>query len=123
MATILLVDDDPAMLDILTLLLEAEGIQVTGAVDGEEAYQKFQTAMPDLVVTDVMLPKIDGWKLCQKIKTDPDAKHVPVLVVTAKGEQISELMSYESGADAYISKPFRNDDFIKQVKDLLGQKA
>ena len=120
MAKILLVDDDPYMMDILTAILTSEGYEIEPAGDGEEALQKIADAKPDVIVTDVMLPKLDGWKLCKKVKGNPETKMIPILIMTAKGEQMSELMSYESGADAYISKPFQNKDLVNSIKQLLG---
>ena len=122
MATVFVIDDDPAMLDIVTTILEAEGYLVETAADGEAALEKLKGFVPGIIVTDVMLPKLNGWQLCKKLKAAPATKNVPILVITAKGEDISELMSYESGADAYISKPFRNDEFLAQVKQLLEHK-
>lgn len=120
MAKILLVDDDPYMMDILTAILTSEGYEIEPAGDGEEALQKIADVKPDVIVTDVMLPKLDGWKLCKKVKENPETKMIPILIMTAKGEQMSELMSYESGADAYISKPFQNKDLVNSIKQLLG---
>lgn len=119
MAEILLVDDDSDMTQVLTELLKSERWNVKAVSDGEQALQLLHHFIPSLIITDVLLPKMDGWQLCRKIKAHPDFQKIPVLVITAKADHISELMSYESGADAYISKPFDNEEFISMVQELL----
>ncbi|OGR84084.1 MAG: hypothetical protein A2636_02275 [Elusimicrobia bacterium RIFCSPHIGHO2_01_FULL_64_10] len=117
---ILVVDDDRDMSFILNELLEAAGYAVDRATDGEDALACLGKARPDLVVTDVMLPKMNGWGLCRRIKEDPETGSVPILVITAKGGEVDEMMSYESGANAHIAKPFDNEHFLKVVRDLLS---
>lgn len=122
MPKILLVDDDPDVITILTQILEYEKYDVTSVSDGEQALKKLQKERPDLVITDIMIPRMDGWRLCKKIKEIPSLKNVPILIMTAKTDDINELMSYESGGDAYITKPFENREFVETVRGLLGKK-
>ena len=119
-ARILIVDDDPDMASVLGQLLESSGYKVSAVMDGEAALQFLEKSFPDLVVADVMLPKMDGWKLCKKIKEDERTRAIPVLIVTGKSEEMDEIMSYESGADGFIRKPFKNDEFVAAVENLLN---
>lgn len=123
MAEILLVEDDFDMIQILTQILKAENYAVRSVQDGEEAIEALQHFKPTLIITDLMLPKMDGWKLCQKIKENPALNRIPILVLTAKTEDIHELMSYECGADGYLSKPFKNNDFLSLVARLSQKES
>lgn len=120
---ILVVDDDPDMVSVLNQILVGEGFEVVSLSDGEEALKFLQKSQADALVTDVMLPRMDGWTLCKKIKQNPATRNLPVLVLTAKGEDTSELMSYESGADEHIAKPFNNDHFISVIRQLTLKKV
>lgn len=123
MPSVLLIDDDVDVVEILTQVLERAGFAVRSTGDGEQALKMVEKERPDAVVTDVMIPRMDGWRICQRIKGNPLTAAIPILIMTAKTESIAELMSYESGADAYISKPFDNQEFIETVRKLTARAA
>jgi len=106
MAKILIVDDDPENREILRARLEAAGHTVTEAPNGEEGIWLVDTIMPDLVFLDVMMPKIDGWHVCGQIKSNAKTQTIPVVMLTAMGQQIDKLRGWESGADEYLTKPW-----------------
>ena len=116
---ILLVDDEPSLVKIVARRLEFEGFAVSVAIDGEEAVQKIQTEKPDLVILDVMLPKLSGYAVCRRIKRDPTYQKIPVILFTAKVLERDEKLGLEAGADAYVRKPFRAEELLNQMRELL----
>ena len=100
---ILLVDDEPLIIKGLRFTLEQEGYEILTAADGEEALQVFKEQQVDLVLLDVMLPKLDGIQVCQRIR---ETSNVPILMLTAKGEDMDKILGLEYGADDYMTKPF-----------------
>ncbi|MFN0149907.1 MAG: response regulator transcription factor [bacterium] len=117
---VLVVDDEIYILHILDFSLNAEGYEVITAEDGEAAIEKAQKEQPDLVVLDVMMPKIDGYEACRKMKQDPKMKDVPVILLTAKGRDIDRKLGLEVGADDYITKPFSPNKLIEKIGSFLG---
>lgn len=105
MAKILLADDDAANRDILRTRLERAGYAVVEAADGEACLAAAAAAAPDLVLLDVMMPRLDGWQVCRRLKGAEDTRHIPVLMLTALGRDVDELRGWESGADGYLAKP------------------
>ena len=118
MITILLVDDSPTVRTMVADLLKSKGIQVIEAVDGVEAIAKIQSQRPDLVITDIVMPRMNGYELCRWVKTNltPD---VPVIMCTSKSEQFDHYWGLKQGADAYITKPFQPIDLIQAIKKLI----
>ncbi len=116
---ILVVDDENYILHILDFSLGAEGYEVITAEDGEEAVQKAKDQKPDLVVLDVMMPKMDGFEACRSIKQDPDLGGTPVILLSAKARDIDQKQGYEAGADDYITKPFSPGRLVDRVHGLL----
>src|SRR5258708_4928437 len=106
MSKILVIDDDPANRDILRARLEQAGHEVTEAPDGEEGLRCLEAAGLDLVLLDVMMPRVDGLQVCRRIKANPKTKGIPVVMLTALGQQIDQLRGFESGADEYLMKPW-----------------
>jgi len=106
MSRILIIDDDPSNREILRARLEPAGHEVTEAADGEKGLQLVETTMPDLVLLDVMMPRMDGWQVCRQIKNNPKTKAIPVVMLTALGQQIDQLRGWESGANEYLGKPW-----------------
>ena len=100
----------------------AEGFDVITATDGEEALAKAQREKPDLIVMDVMMPRLDGYETCRRLKSDPSTKDIPVLLLTARGREEDRRLGLESGANDYITKPFSPNKLIGRVSDLLGIK-
>ena len=119
---ILVVDDEVYILHILDFSLGAEGFDVITATDGEEALAKAQREKPDLIVMDVMMPRLDGYETCRRLKSDPSTKDIPVLLLTARGREEDRRLGLESGANDYITKPFSPNKLIGRVSDLLGIK-
>lgn len=113
---ILMVDDDVNICELVRLYLEKEGYEVECAYDGESAVKKFKSENPDLVLLDIMLPKMDGVQVCRTIREQSDA---PVIMLTAKGETFDKVLGLEMGADDYVVKPFEPRELIARVKAVL----
>ena len=118
---ILLVDDEEDLRKMLKFRLEAVGYDVHEAVDGQDGLDKARSSWPDLVILDLMLPKIDGYKVCRMLKFDEKHKHKPIILFTAKAQEKDRMIGKEMGADAYITKPFEPEMLIGKIKELLGQ--
>jgi DNA-binding response OmpR family regulator len=114
--TILLVDDEDAVQKLLTYPLEREGYRVVPARDGQEALERFVAEQPDLVVLDVMLPKLDGLEVCKRLRA---RSTVPIIMLTARDDELDKVVGLELGADDYITKPFSIHEFRSRVRALL----
>lgn len=119
MSTVLLVEDSLSTRKMISELLIKQGLKVEVAVDGVEALEILPTIRPDLVVLDIVMPKMNGYEVCRNIKSNPDTKNVPVLICSLKGEDFDRYWGMKQGADAYISKPFKPKEFIATIKQLL----
>jgi len=119
-ATILLVDDEDAVQKLLTYPLEHEGFRVLQARDGEEALRRFEAERVDLVVLDLMLPKLDGLEVCRRLRA---ASTVPIIMLTARDDELDKVVGLELGADDYITKPFSIREFRSRVRALLRRAA
>jgi DNA-binding response OmpR family regulator len=115
-STILLVDDEDSVQKLLTYPLEREGFRVLQARDGEEALSKFRAEQVDLVVLDVMLPKLDGLEVCKRLRVE---SMVPIIMLTARDDELDKVLGLELGADDYITKPFSIREFRSRVRALL----
>lgn len=113
---ILVVDDDLNICELLKLYLENEGYTVYTANDGKAAVDAFEAKSPDLVLLDIMLPKMDGWQVCREIRKTSSA---PIIMLTAKGETFDKVLGLELGADDYVTKPFEAKEVIARVKAVL----
>lgn len=116
MQKVLVVDDEPQILDVVSKYLTREGFQVSTARDGEAAMTQFHSGKPDLVVLDLMLPKVDGLEVFKRLRS---ATAVPVIMLTAKGEETDRIVGLELGADDYITKPFSPRELVARVKAVL----
>ena len=121
MNKILLVDDEPSLVKIVSRRLEAEGFQVCIAMDGEEALKQVEAEHPDLIILDVMLPKMNGYEVCRKLKWDPRFQKIPIMLFTAKALERDEKFGFEAGADAYVRKPFRAPELLEKIRTLLSE--
>src|ERR671934_42086 len=119
-STILLVDDEDSVQKLLAYPLEREGFRVLQAWDGEEALERFAAEPVDLVVLDVMLPKLDGLEVCKRLRADSD---VPIIMLTARDDELDKVVGLELGADDYITKPFSIREFRSRVRALLRRAA
>ena len=115
-STILLVDDEDSVQKLLTYPLERDGFRVVQARDGEQALRMFGDEHIDLVVLDLMLPKVDGLEVCKRLRAD---SNVPIIMLTARGEELDKVLGLELGADDYITKPFSIREFRSRVRALL----
>jgi two-component system sensor histidine kinase/response regulator len=120
---ILIVDDAIDTVELLRKRFHSEGYETSEAYDGEEALKRVDEYNPDLIVLDVMMPKIDGYEVCRRLKNDENKKYIPILMLTAKGEVESKVKGLEIGADDYLAKPFNYKELSARVKSLLTIKA
>lgn len=113
---ILVVDDEPNIVDLTTLYLEQEGFEVDSAGDGRVALEKVNQRSPALIVLDIMLPEVDGFEVCRRVRADSD---VPILMLTARDDDIDKIVGLELGADDYLTKPFNPRELVARVKAIL----
>jgi DNA-binding response OmpR family regulator len=116
---VLIVDDEPNIVLSLEFLLRQQGYEVSVARDGEEALAAASSLRPDLVVLDVMLPALDGFEVCRRLREHPEHKGLKILLLTARGRDVDRVRGLEEGADAYVSKPFSTRELMKMVAELL----
>ena len=116
---VLFVDDEPGILKMVGKRLEIAGFEVVTAVDGEDALAKSFAVQPDLVVLDLMLPKISGLKVCPQLKQDPRTAQIPVIIFTGKDQDVDQETCRRSGADSYVPKALGADVLISEVRSLL----
>ena len=116
---ILIVDDDPSVVIALQFLMEQQGFNVMTAQSGEFALELILQYNPDLVLLDIMLPGIDGWEVCEIIRLNPDYRNIKVIFLTAKRSEVDIAKGLALGGDAYITKPFSNDELVAKVKEVL----
>ncbi len=114
--TILLVDDEQHIIDLAKMYLEQEAYQVDSATDGKSALHKILTEKPALVVLDLMLPGLDGWDVCRRVRAESD---VPIIMLTARSDDIDRIVGLELGADDYLTKPFNPRELVARVKAIL----
>ncbi len=117
---ILVVDDEINITQILEFSIGSEGYEVITARNGEDAIDKARREQPDLIVLDIMMPKIDGYEACRILKANPLTKNIPVVLLTAKGRDIDKRLGYEVGATDYIVKPFSPSKLIDRIQQLLS---
>lgn len=116
---ILIVDDEVDLVETIRFLLEREGCSVLVSGDGEDALNQARRENPHLIILDIMLPKLDGYKVCRQLKSDKRYKQIPILMLTARAQQKDKILGMEAGADEYIIKPFDLAAFIEKVKTYL----
>ncbi|MBT9582055.1 response regulator [bacterium] len=119
--TILVADDEPAVLRSLEFILKKEGYRVLTAVNGQEAYDLASANLPDLVLLDIQMPRMDGNQVCRQLRDTPASSELYIIMITAKGQESDRLNSMESGANEYITKPFSPRKVIARVKEILGE--
>jgi twitching motility two-component system response regulator PilH len=119
MSTVLIVDDSQTLRQMLSELLLSSGLKVVEATNGIEAKQQIQVSAPDLVITDLIMPEMNGYELCRWIKNEPATQSIPVLICSTKSEEFDRYWGMKQGADAYITKPFHPPELLKTVKQLL----
>ncbi len=117
---ILVVDDEVYIVHILDFSLGMEGYEVVTALDGEEALAKSLEHKPDLIVLDIMMPKMDGYEVCKRLKADDATRGIPVILLSAKGRNVDQKMGFEAGAEDYITKPFSPRKLAERINALLN---
>ena len=116
---ILLVDHEPSIVKMVGKRLEVEGFEVLVAMDGQEALKKAQTESPQLIILDLMLPKMNGYEVCTMLKQDARYQGIPIIMFSAKAQEKDERLGRECGANAYVRKPFQAKELLDQVRALL----
>ncbi|MEY2436888.1 MAG: hypothetical protein QOF97_1724 [Acidimicrobiaceae bacterium] len=122
-STVLVVDDDPVILKLLEVNFEMEGFTVLVAHDGEEGIEVARNERPDLIVSDIMMPKRSGLELVAELKGDPDTSDIPIILLSAKAQNADVRSGLDSGADDYVTKPFEPLDLVDRVNRLLEARA
>lgn len=117
---ILIADDEQNIVISLEYLMRREGFEVSIAKDGDEAIAKTRAELPDLVLLDIMMPKMNGFEVCQEIKSDPTLKAVRILMLTAKGRDTEIAKGLALGADGYMTKPFSTKELVERIRALLA---
>jgi phosphate regulon transcriptional regulator PhoB len=118
-ANILIVDDEKDIVDLVAYNLEKEGYNTLKAYDGETAMQLARMRMPQLVILDLMLPGIQGLEVCKRLRRDPSTAAIPIIMLTAKGDELDKVIGLEVGADDYVTKPFSVKELLARVKAVL----
>lgn len=121
MSKILVIDDEPFLVKALKIRLEIVGYEVITAYDGLDGLNKAIEEKPDLILLDVMLPKKNGYQICQLLKADEQYKHIPIVMLTAKGQKSDKEWGERAGADVYITKPFDDKELLAKIKELFGE--
>ncbi|AGL02949.1 response regulator [Desulfoscipio gibsoniae] len=116
---ILVVDDEKNIVELIKFNLEREGYQVIAAYDGQEAVNEAQSKAPDLIILDVMLPRMDGLEVCRQLNHDPNTRDIPIIMLSARGDELDKILGLEIGADDYVTKPFSPRELVARVKARL----
>ena len=118
---ILVVDDEPSLLEVMKTNLEIEGYDVVTAMRGETGLSSALVDEPDVILLDIMMPDVDGWEICRRLRFDPRTKYIPVIMLTALDETENVVRGFESGADDYLAKPFNNAELYARIKSVLSK--
>ena len=121
-ARVLIIEDERDLLDILTYNLNREGFEVAVAHDGQEGLRKAQMQLPDMILLDLMLPKLDGLEVCRELKAGERTRNIPILMLTAKAEETDQVVGFTMGADDYVTKPFSIKVLIQRIRALQRRK-
>lgn len=119
MSTVLVVDDAPSELELISTYLQEGGYTVISAYDAKEALTKAALHRPDVVVTDVVMPGMNGFELCRNLKKNPATEKLPVVLCTSKNQELDRLWGLKQGANVYVTKPFGREELIRAVKSLV----
>lgn len=122
-AKVLVVEDSPPQREMITKILQENGMSVSSAGDGLEAMELIQQDCPDILVLDVVMPRMNGYELCRKLKADPKTEKVLVVMCSTKGEEFDKYWGMRQGADAYIAKPFQPAELISTIKQLIRKES
>jgi len=117
---ILLIEDEKDLSKAIGFRLEANGYTVISSYDGQDGYEKAKKEKPDLIILDLMLPKMDGYKVCALLKSDARYSKIPIIIFTARAQDEDMKMAKDAGANAYITKPFEPETLLSKIKELLN---
>lgn len=120
---ILIIEDERSLAEVLAYNLEKEGFEVSTAADGQEGVRKAQASPPDIIVLDLMLPIIEGYEVCRILRSDAKTQNTRILMLTARSEEVDEIVGFNMGADDYVTKPFKIKPLIHRIKALLRRNA
>lgn len=120
MRRILIVDDEPNIVLALELLMKREGYEVQSVDDGQKVFDVVGKFRPDLIILDIMMPKMDGYEVCQRLRADPSLKNVSIIMLTAKGREVEREKGLALGADLYVTKPFSTREVMIRIKEILS---
>jgi two-component system phosphate regulon response regulator PhoB len=120
--TILIIEDERSLVEVLTYNLKKEGLEVLSAGDGQEGLRRAQSALPDLIVLDLMLPVIEGLEVCRQLRSGSRTREIPILMLTARSEEVDEIVGFQMGADDYVTKPFKIKPLVQRIKALMRRK-
>lgn len=121
MAKILIAEDEPDIRDLIVFTLQLSGYEVVATADGVEAFQRALTEIPDLILMDVRMPRMTGYEACRQIKAQPSLQHIPVVFLSAKGQDAEIRNGLEAGAVAYLLKPFGPMELVEKIGELLAR--
>lgn len=121
---VVVVEDEPEMIDLMRLILSRKGFEVVGANGGVRGLETIRAEKPDIVLLDLMMPEMDGWQVYQQLKADPNTENIPVVVVTAKAQNIDKVLGLHiAKVDDYISKPFSLQELVDRVEEVLKRRV
>ena len=123
MHRVLIVDDEPNIVLALELLMKKEGYEILSVDDGQKAFDAVREFRPDLIILDIMMPRMDGYEVCQRIRADESLKDIQVVMLTAKGREAEKEKGLALGADLYVTKPFSTREVMMKVKELLAGRS
>lgn len=121
--TVLIIEDEPALIEVLSYNLANEGFEVFTSSDGQNGLRRAQDLMPDLIVLDLMLPVMDGLQVCRRLRADTKTQDIRILMLTARSEEVDEIVGFNMGADDYVTKPFKVKPLIHRIKALLRRRT
>ena len=121
--TVLIIEDESALAEVLTYNLTNEGFEVFTASDGQDGLRRAQSLIPDVVILDLMLPVMDGLQVCRQLRVDAKTQNIRILMLTARSEEVDEIVGFNMGADDYVTKPFKVKALIHRIKALLRRRS
>ena len=121
---IVCIEDEPEMIELVRLILSRQGMEVHGALGGQEGLEKIAAIKPDLILLDLMMPEMDGWQVFQTLRVNPETSEIPVIIVTAKAQSIDKVLGLHiARVNDYITKPFGPQELVASVQRVLGQRV
>jgi len=120
MKRILVIDDEEDLVELLDRRLQSAGYEMLQALDGEEGLEVAIEQVPDLIILDISMPKMDGYQVCERIKSNKKLKDVPIIMLTALGAPVDKIVGKALGADAYLTKPFDNKELLNKIEELIA---